>query len=309
MMTVGDYRIYMTLHPASVKSGASQRIHWLVQGGESGGVREIIPTYVDDRLSESCRWVEYLSRTMGHQKLNLLLLSFEPRKARLHLDARASHTAYLDETYSLELLVTNNDNVDMSLYLDALLHPFVHGDSFSNDTAGDYIQLEGGQEKARSLSNALFMEVLAPGKSVKRTLSFSAVGMPGERTLDISIVAKPATKHEHDTQIAVTELTKQISLDVVHPFFCDFCPIWYRANFTVPSKDPSILSLETPDIEDIGYRLLLEVTLGSLGPEALRVRNVSLHLSESTPQIRLISNALEDSDILDQGEWASFRIV
>lgn len=227
--------------------------------------------------------------------------SFEPRKIRIQLEAPPANSVYLSEKFPVSLVISNNDSMDVALFLDALLHPVVHPGIPSSDATGDCIQIEGEQHKAMSLSNTLLEENLPAGQAITKILYLNAVTVPGERILDISVVAKPANTGEQDTAVAVTEVARQITFQAVHPFFCDAQPTWYRPETPLRSRKSSIFELESPPIEETGYRLSLNVLIGSLGPDSLSVHNISLAVSGSDELVRLLGDTLEEDDILQEG--------
>lgn len=230
-----------------------------------------------------------------------LLRSFEPRKIRLHFETTADYPAYLDETFPITLNIKNEDTLSVSVYLDALLNPLLHPDIPSSDTVGDYIQLEGTTDKTSSLSNVLLIETLSPGESLAKDLYISTVLLPGERSLDMSVVVKPAPSTEEGVQVAVTEVSKQLGINVVHPVFCDFQPVWYRPKRESESpKHPSILDLNLPDTDELAHRLSLEVTLGALGPTTLIIHNISLSLSSDTGSVKLIKDSVMEDGVLSE---------
>lgn len=229
------------------------------------------------------------------------LTSFEPRKIRLHLEALPAETVYLNERFAIPLTIKNDDSIDVALFLDALLQPMVHPGMPTSETAGDYIQLEGEEHRLMSISNALLHESLPAGQTITRFLYLNAVTVPGERVLDISVVAKPASSLEQDTPVAVTEVTRQITLHTVHPLFCDAQPTWYRPETSSRSRKSSLFDLGAPDIEETGYRVLLNILIGSMGPTALVVHDMKLVLFESDKEVKLLGDTLEEDSILEDG--------
>lgn len=298
LVTVANYQWALNLYPSSVKP------LWACAVDGSSTTTLQASSLTSAEFGDSCRCV-ILTFSRSHDLVDLTTCasSFEPRKIHLQLESTASSPAYLNEAFPVKLLVTNDDKVNVALYLDALLHPLVHPHLPSSDTVSDYITLEGEQTQSMSISNALLVQELSPGQSQLTTLYLNTFAFPGERNIDISIVAKPASNPEQNVQVAVTELSKQLVIDTMHPFFCDSQMMWHRPKTAQKTTGGSLLALESPTIEESGHRFLLDVILGTLGPEALSVKSIALTVSGSEEIVRLLGDTIEDDDILSDREW------
>lgn len=230
-------------------------------------------------------------------------LSFQPRKIRVLLHTVETSPAYLNEAFPIQFTVANNDTVPVSLYFNGLLHPLVHPDVPSSDALGDYIQTEGAEDKSSSISNMLITDNLPAGQSTTKTFYLNAFLFPGARDMDISVTAKPAIAAGAEAQVAVTELTKHLSLDVVHPFFCDIHPVWYRPERMAKDGTTQYSTLVTPYLEPLAYRLSLEANLGALGPTSLLVQSIKLILPSEANGVRLVSDSVEEDEILAEREF------
>lgn len=214
--------------------------------------------------------------------------SFEPRKIRATFDHRCPSVAYLNEVLPIIIEVTNHESFPITVSLDALLHPLATQTAETNDTLcleDQPSSTSDGQRATTSTSSAELAKSLAPGQTATKKIILTSFGTPGPRHIELSAICKPAATTADIEQVATTELSKQLSVDVVHPFFCDFQPAFYQSTPSPKKTDVSFdVVSEPPELSHSwqdAKRCLLNVSLGALGPMQLELLGVKLDLEVS----------------------------
>lgn len=233
--------------------------------------------------------------------------SFEPRRLRLRFETRFGTPAYVGSVCPLLIQVWNEDETPITLHLDALLQPSPLAQTATDDAASDSMHLTMGDQGSLSIANALLVENLGSKQSHTSTIYVNTQGNAGLRTLDISLIATE-TSHgteEQQERTGVTELSRQLLLQVEHPFFCDFDFAWRRrqvgqTHASDKGKRSKLLSASLPALESFGYFLNMSADIGVFGEENLFVRDVKLQLDQPDDALQILGSTVEESDVLEQ---------
>lgn len=207
----------------------------------------------------------------------------------------SSH-AYLDEHYAITCNIVNKDSMAVKVTLDALLHPLAQGPSGGGDS--DRIELDGHEQQRSSISGAVCIEKLEPGSTHAFKLYVTGRSIPAIRHLDLSIMLQPADVKI--AEIAVTEVSHHVTVDITHPLFCDYRTAWQRC---------SALSRRLYETSKVQYELdidqqsqakpiscSLEVTVGALGPSDLRLRSITLETTAASANVKTLSSSIVPHD-------------
>ena len=221
-----------------------------------------------------------------------MIFSFKSRSIRASLSIDTLNCAYLGESFPLTLKVSNHDTVAVTVALDALLHPFT---TSTGGMSADVIQIDepDGPDtvESKSISSKELASTLMAGQTLEKTINFTGRGHPGARLIDFSIMCQPCnilSSQQDAGMVAPSELTQNVTINVVHPFFCDFKYAFYRTPST-PLKDRQGKQRSISDVQEAkawvsAYRILLDVNLGALGPTDVEVVDMKLEFRVRSDQ-------------------------
>ncbi|CCL99236.1 uncharacterized protein FIBRA_01251 [Fibroporia radiculosa] len=115
-------------------------------------------------------------------------VSFHYRPHRVEVSLSHYAPAYLGEDFPIVIHVTNADDRDMEMIVDALLQPS------EMDVADNFISL--GDERSTSLVKAVPLGIISPGVSTSVTLYLSNAGAAYDRVVDISVQSRALSSTE-----------------------------------------------------------------------------------------------------------------
>ncbi|PCH35565.1 glutathione transferase omega-1 [Wolfiporia cocos MD-104 SS10] len=152
------WRIEIALHPSSTRHAMHTFPHWLT----SSNPVQFIPIRKD----------HYSSVTVRHR----------PHKIQVSISYNSP--AYLGEEFPIVINVTNADDREMDVVVDALLQPT------EVDEAEDFIRIS--DQRSTSLVKGVSLGIVGPGVSTSTTLYLASAGSVYDRVVDISIQSRAA---------------------------------------------------------------------------------------------------------------------
>lgn len=222
------------------------------------------------------------------------MLSFHLRQLSISLVPTMPAPAYLNEAFPILLAIRNNDKVAMSIGLTAALHPTAQTTALQGAALDDALSLGTSADREATVSSADAVQSLAAGDTCQMTLYLHTKAIPGPRSIDVDAVCRPvssaaAEQADGEYGVAPITLSQRLTIQVVHPFFCDFRSDWFysplhRAQRSdVQSAEEksgygTALDMQRPDPWRGSVRCLLDVTTGALGPTQVDVVDVRLNL-------------------------------
>ncbi|KAH9915858.1 Gryzun, putative trafficking through golgi-domain-containing protein [Fomitopsis serialis] len=165
----GKWNIQIPLYPANTKHGGAPYPQWLSSFDP--------PTYIPVRRDQ------YSSVVVRHR----------PHKVQVSVTYNAP--AYIGEEFPITIDVSNQDDKEMEMVVDALLQP-----TEFDELGENYIRI--GDEKSTSLIKGVPLGTIAPGVSTSVTLYLSSAGAVYDRVIDISVQSHrevPPTGHEPES--------------------------------------------------------------------------------------------------------------
>ncbi|KAL0578934.1 hypothetical protein V5O48_003082 [Marasmius crinis-equi] len=200
--------------------------------------------------------------------------------------------AYLNESFPVNVEVTNTDDKELEVMIDVLLLP-TELDNAINTIAID-------EEQSSGLIKGVTLGSLAPGTSATKTLHLVSTGAAGDRTLDVSVQSRAASAvHEgadgesQPELLDITETLQTVVVPTIDPFKMT-CDVIYRRAVGPRIGLADLRSFDS-DFWDDGDGGVAEVrsTFRCDGPSNLEVESLVLKKQDGT-QAKILTSSMDD---------------
>ena len=217
------------------------------------------------------------------------LCQVRPRELAVRVGTEFAGPAYLDELFAVSVDVTNEDRVEVEVFLDLLLQP-------GEDDMFNQLHIDG--QTSTSLVKAVSLGTLAPSATVRKTFRLLCTGRPGDRSLDLSVRCQPLTGLSTSAS-APAEVLRTLAIPAVAPFHAGFETRFLRKRRAVQA----LLDLAEPDGWEGASEVTVVGTVECVGPWDVRVKGIEL-VCEEGGGVRLVATSLEP---IGEAEGMSWR--
>ncbi|BGP12883.1 hypothetical protein JCM10213v2_000800 [Rhodosporidiobolus nylandii] len=207
------------------------------------------------------------------------------RDLQTSVDTTFAGSAYLGEDFPIDVEVSNEDELDVQVFLVLFLQP-------GDDGAHNRVLVDS--QSSTSVIESLSLGTLTPGASLRKTFHLTSLGPPGTRFVDVTVRTIPtlsASSASSPPPAAIpspAEVTRTLAIPAVHPVLAAFdTQMFHRRRPLKPLPD-----LQEPDGWEGAQEAQLVARLQAAGPWDIEV--VGMRLScESSPAIRVTASSLD----------------
>ncbi|GJN91753.1 hypothetical protein Rhopal_004776-T1 [Rhodotorula paludigena] len=192
------------------------------------------------------------------------------RELRVNVSTECATPAYLDERFPIHVDVSNDDEVEMQVYLLLFLQP-------GEDGSHDRILVD--DQASNAVIESLPLGTVAPGSSLRKTFHLETLGgIPGPRNIDVTVRALPLDSPATPDLAATlpptaTEVTRALSVPAIRPIHASFdTQVYKRKRPVKPLTD-----LSEPDGWEGASDAMVVAGLTAAGPWDIEVLGVYLH--------------------------------
>ncbi|GAA5919086.1 hypothetical protein JCM1841_003742 [Sporobolomyces salmonicolor] len=216
--------------------------------------------------------------------LNPSFCVVSPREVDLRVDISHKAPAYLGEAFPIDVEVTNDDEIELEVFLVLFLQP-------AEDGTQNRILVD--DQASTAVIESLSLGLLAPNTSLRKTLFLESLGLPGDRQLDVTLRAQPSPSSTSSLSVipSSTEITRSLSIPAVRPVLAAFDTQMYRRRRAVKP----LLDLTEPDGWEGASDATLMAKLQAAGPWDIEVTGIRIACGNS-PSIRVTESSLDDLD-------------
>ncbi|KAK4692347.1 trafficking protein particle complex subunit 11, partial [Phenoliferia sp. Uapishka_3] len=224
--------------------------------------------------------------TVRLRQENPRICSVRPRSLKVKAEIRHDSPAYLGEQYKIRVDVTNEDEVEVEVFLDILLQP---GEDDSRNT------LSIDSHTSSSLIKAVSLGTLSPSSTLSKTFCLHCVGSPGDRQLDVSIRSQPTLLGSPSAVVpSSTEILQTLTIPALAPVFAAFDTHFHKKRRAVQH----LLDFEEPTGWEGASDVTMVAKFCAAGPWELEVVGLRLDCVEA-PDVRVVSSSVKGDVPLD----------
>ncbi|TFY61713.1 hypothetical protein EVJ58_g4338 [Rhodofomes roseus] len=268
----GNWNIQIPLRPLSSRHGGAPYPRWLSSFDP--------PTYIPVRRDQ------YSSVVVRHR----------PHKVQVSVTYNAP--AYIGEEFPITVGVSNQDDKEMEMIVDALLQP-----AELDELGENYIRM--GDERSTSLIKGVSLGTIAPGVSTSMILYLSSAGAVYDRVIDISVQSHremPATAEEPESpqspksptqsRIDRDETIRTLVVPSVQPISIEQHAVYMRSL----KSQPGLADLTTYedsywDDGDVG-EAIVTTTIACTAPSGIIVDSIALTKQDGR-HAKIVDSALD----------------
>ncbi|KDQ13969.1 hypothetical protein BOTBODRAFT_110665 [Botryobasidium botryosum FD-172 SS1] len=204
----------------------------------------------------------------------------------IHVAFKHDSPAYVNERYPVIIEISNVDERDLQIHVDALLQP-TEDDSVNDITIDD--------QTSTGMIKGVDFGTVSSGDAILKTIYLMSRGSAGERVIDISIQSRIAdTAPDADAEHA-SEMLQTLVIPTSRPLDTTFDIAYHR----VPDMRRPLLDLATFDADtnvfDARSRATIAGRIICAGPSDVELISVRLD-KKQVEQARLSSSSLDETD-------------
>ncbi|GAA6001644.1 hypothetical protein JCM10207_002245 [Rhodosporidiobolus poonsookiae] len=207
------------------------------------------------------------------------------RDLRTKVSTTFDGPAYLGERFPVSVEVTNEDEVDVQVFLVLFLQP-------GDDGASNQVHVDS--QSSTSVIESLSLGSLAPSASLSKTFHLTSLGVPGVRFVDVTVRAIPTLSSSPAAALppaaipSPAEVTRTLSIPAVPPLLATFDAQVLHAR----RAGKALLDLSPPDGWEAASDATAVVRVQAAGPWDVEVLSLRVRC-EDERVVRVTESSLD----------------